>query len=118
MANFSVNGFDPISCEYITGDSYNRVDAAIHEWFYLNEKYPSCISINTNHPYDTFKIYEWSFNNQNKIKKWHEKYNCRYKLEWLLEQIISKFNRGYTEDGFPKYDGKFVEDQVFPFCLG
>lgn len=104
--------------EYVNNDLDTDDPAkAIKAWFRVGEKFRGGTAISTHAKKDAQKLIDWAYENQDKIKEWHEKFKCPYKLDFMLKGIESKHNdrcSGFYED--PEYD--WATDMIFPFDVG
>lgn len=83
---------------------------ALEEWFKLNKKHPTCTSLRPQTNEDAREVLKWASNNKDEIKAWATRYDCHYKIEYLLKSI---------DDGLNKE--KLISweyDELFPFCMG
>ena len=102
---------DPISFEPIGQPrELDTPKTALEEWFKLNKKHPTCTSLQPQTNDDAREVLIWASKNRDIIKSWTTRYNCHYKIDYLLK---------FIDDGLNKE--KLISweyDELFPFCMG
>lgn len=58
-------------------------------------------------------LMQWAYNNKDMIKEWHAKYDCPYKLDYILSSIDK-----HSTDEYKYFHEGPGGDQVDPFSFG
>lgn len=86
---------------------------AIQLWFQKEKTNPSDVAIIAYKKEKAKALIQWAFNNKDKIKEWHTKYNCPYKLDYILDSIDK-----HSTDDYKYFHDGLSGDQIDPFSFG
>lgn len=102
-----------LSSSFEDGDSFftNNIKTAVRHWFIKCRKACGRVSISSSDKDGAIKLIEFCHENKELISEWHQKYNNKYRLSYLLESV-DKANDDKCE-GY-----QFEWDQIHPFSLG
>lgn len=114
-----VGDYDEELAEYVSKGSTERnfddPGKAVEAWFKLEQKHRGDVAIMCEKRDDAVRLLDWCDRNRDFIEDWHSKYNCPYKLEWILDGIDKNLDNGCKYFYEDKYG---YGDQISPFSYG
>lgn len=114
-----VGDYDEELAEYVSKGSTERnfddPGKAVEAWFKLEQKHRGDVAIMCEKRDDAVRLLDWCDRNRDFIEDWHSKYDCPYKLEWILDGIDKNLDNGCKYFYEDKYG---YGDQISPFSYG
>lgn len=86
---------------------------AISMWFQKEKANRGDAAIIAYKKDDAKSLIQWAYNNKEKIKELHSKYDCPYKLDYLLDSIDK-----HSTDDYKYFHEGISGDQIDPFSFG
>lgn len=89
---------------------------AINTWFIKEKTNSGDCAVIAFKKDDAYALVKWAHENKDKIQEWHSKFNCPYKLEYLMDSIEKHYSEGI--EGYKYFHEGISGDQVDPFSFG
>lgn len=86
---------------------------AISMWFQKEKTNRGDAAIIAYKKEDAKALIQWAYNNKDKISELHSKYDCPYKLDYILDSIDN-----HSNDDYKYFHEGISGDQIDPFSFG
>lgn len=100
---------DSISKNVLTNDP----KAAIEAWFRIGSKHRTGTAITCQKKSDAVALVKWASEHNADVTTMYNKYNCPYKLDYLLTACAKK-----AKDGCRGFYENSYGDMIYPFDVG